>query len=146
MWISKYKYEEMVKDNRQILKQKAEKDIYIGQLEERLKESETRNALLENELANMKSTNSTQEYNIKNLNKDNNILLTANQKLTEWVNKIINEVGIYEVQDRRTIAIPIFKNPVKAMYGKMDDIRDHMEEFVQREEVIVPEIRFIRMK
>ena len=77
---------------------------------------------------------------------DNDILMTANQKLTDWVNKIINEVGIYAVEDRRTVTIPICKNPRRVIAGKWDDIKDGMPEFLSQEEIIIPEIRFIRMK
>ena len=78
--------------------------------------------------------------------KQNDVLMKSNQKLIEWINKIINEVGIYNVEDRRTITIPIYKNPVKAMYCTSEDISNNLKEFVQTEEIIIPEIRFVRMK
>ena len=75
------------------------------------------------------------------LSQDNDTLLKANIKLTEWINKIINEVGIYEVQDRRTISIPICRKIESAAFGDPKVLP-----FMEKEEVIIPEIRFIKMQ
>ena len=101
---------------------------------------------LEEELKHKDNVIDIQKQSIETYKNDNDILMTANQKLTDWVNKIINEVGIYEVEDRRTVIIPICKNPHRVMAGKWDDIKDEMPGFLSQEEIIIPEIRFIRMK
>jgi hypothetical protein len=124
MIISRREWEEKCDSNRALLKDKAEKT----------------------ELKHKDNIIDIQKQSIKTYKNDNDILMTANQKLTDWVNKIINEVGIYEVEDRRTVTIPICKNPRRVIAGKWDDIKDGMPEFLSQEEIIIPEIRFIRMK
>lgn len=146
MFVSKKEWEEMCNSNRALLKDKTEKSEIIDNLNILSEEARVKIARLEEESKHKDNIINIQRERIDTANKDYNILLEANQKLTEWVNKIINEVGIYEVQDRRSIAIPICKNPVKTAFGKIDDIKTGMEEFMSQEEIIIPEIRFIKMK
>ena len=146
MIISRREWEEKCDSNRALLKDKAEKTELIEKFEKMMEEARVKIARLEEELKHKDNIIDIQKQSIKTYKNDNDILMTANQNLTDWVNKIINEVGIYEVEDRRSITIPICKNPHRVMAGKWDDIKDEMPGFLSQEEIIIPEIRFIRMK
>ena len=146
MIISRREWEEKCDSNRALLKDKAEKAELIEKMNTLMEEARVKIARLEEELKHKDNVIDIQKQSIETYKNDNDILMTANQKLTDWVNKIINEVGIYEVEDRRTVTIPIYKNPRRVIAGKWDDIKDGMPEFLSQEEIIIPEIRFIRMK
>lgn len=146
MFISRREWDEKCDSNRALLKDKAEKSELIENMNKLIEESRVKIARLEEELKHKDNVIDIQKQSIETYKNDNDILMTANQKLTDWVNKIINEVGIYEVEDRRTVTIPICKNPRRVIAGKWDDIKDGMPEFLSQEEIIIPEIRFIRMK
>ncbi len=47
---------------------------------------------------------------ISDLTENNKILAEENKKLIEWIEKIINEIGSYEVSERNCIRVPIYKN------------------------------------
>ena len=146
MIISRREWEEKCDSNRALLKDKAEKTELIEKFEKMMEEARVKIARLEEELKHKDSVIDIQKQSIETYKNDNDILMTANRNLTDWVNKIINEVGIYEVEDRRSVIIPICRNPRRVMAGKWDDIKDGMPEFLSQEEIIIPEIRFIRMK
>ena len=146
MIISRREWEEKCDSNRALLKDKVEKTELIEKFEKMMEEARVKIARLEEELKHKDNVIDIQKQSIETYKNDNDILMTANQKLTDWVNKIINEVGIYEVEDRRTVTIPICKNPRRVIAGRWDDIKDGMPEFLSQEEIIIPEIRFIRMK
>ena len=146
MIISRREWEEKCDSNRALLKDKAEKTELIEKMNTLIEEARVKIARLEEELKHKDSVIDIQKQSIETYKNDNDILMTSNQKLTDWVNKIINEVGIYEVEDRRTVTIPICKNPRKVIAGKWDDIKDGMPELLSQEEIIIPEIRFVRMK
>ena len=146
MFISRREWEEKCDSNRALLKDKAEKAELIEKMNTLMEEARVKIARLEEELKHKDNVIDIQKQSIETYKNDNDILMTANQKLTDWVNKIINEVGIYEVEDRRTVTIPICKNPRRIIAGEWDDIKDGMPEFLSQEEIIIPEIRFIRMK
>lgn len=146
MIISRREWEEKCDSNRALLKDKAEKTELIEKFEKMMEEARVKIARLEEELKHKNVVVDIQKQSIETYKNDNDILMTANRNLTDWVNKIINEVGIYEVEDRRSITIPICKNPRRVMVGKWDDIKDGMPEFLSQEEIIIPEIRFVRMK
>ena len=146
MFISRREWEEKCDSNRALLKDKVEKAELIENMNILIEESRVKIARLEEELKHKDNVIDIQKQSIETYKNDNDILMTANQKLTDWVNKIINEVGIYEVEDKRTVTIPICKNPRRVIAGKWDDIKDGMPEFLSQEEIIIPEIRFIRMK
>lgn len=146
MIISRREWEEKCDSNRALLKDKVEKTELIERMNILIEEARVKIARLEEELKHKDNVIDIQKQSIETYKNDNDILMTANQKLTDWVNKIINEVGIYEVEDRRTVTIPICKNPRRVIAGKWDDIKDGMPEFLSQEEIIIPEIRFVRMK
>lgn len=146
MIISRREWEEKCDSNRALLKDKAEKTELIENMNILIEEARVKIARLEEELKHKDNVIDIQKQSIETYKNDNDILMTANQKLTDWVNKIINEVGIYEVENKRTVTIPICKNPRRVIAGKWDDIKDGMPEFLSQEEIIIPEIKFIRMK
>lgn len=146
MIISRREWEEKCDSNRALLKDKAEKTELIEKFEKMMEEARVKIARLEEELKHKDSVIDIQKQSIETYKNDNDILMTANRNLTDWVNKIINEVGIYEVEDRRSVTIPICRNPRRVMAGKWDDVKDGMPEFLSQEEIIIPEIRFVRMK
>lgn len=146
MIISRREWEEKCDTNRALLKDKVEKAELIEKMNTLMEEAKVKITRLEEELKHKDNVIDIQKQSIETYKNDNDILMTANQNLTDWVNKIINEVGIYEVEDRRSITIPICKNPRRVMSGKWDDIKDEMPGFLSQEEIIIPEIRFIRMK
>ena len=146
MFISRREWEEKCDTNRALLKDKVEKAELIEKMNTLMEEAKVKITRLEEELKHKDNVIDIQKQSIETYKNDNDILMTANQNLTDWVNKIINEVGIYEVEDRRSITIPICKNPRRVMSGKWDDIKDEMPGFLSQEEIIIPEIRFIRMK
>ena len=146
MIISRREWEEKCDTNRALLKDKVEKAELIEKMNTLMEEAKVKITRLEEELKHKDNVIDIQKQSIETYKNDNDILMTANQNLTDWVNKIINEVGIYEVEDRRSITIPICKNHCRVMAGKWDDIKDEMPGFLSQEEIIIPEIRFIRMK
>ena len=146
MFISRREWEEKCDSNRALLKDKSEKAEIIEKMNTLMEEARVKITRLEEELKHKDSVINIQKQSIETYKNDNDILMTANQKLTDWVNKIINEVGIYEVEDRRSVTIPICKQNHRVMAGKWDDIKDEMPGFLSQEEIIIPEIRFIRMK
>ena len=146
MIISRREWEEKCDTNRALLKDKVEKAELIEKMNTLMEEAKVKITRLEEELKHKDNVIDIQKQSIETYKNDNDILMTANQNLTDWVNKIINEVGIYEVEDRRSITIPICKNPRRVMSGKWDDIKDEIPGFLSQEEIIIPEIRFIRMK
>lgn len=146
MWIKRKEWEEKCDSNRKLLRDKTEKDQIISGLHEQLNDSEKQIAQIESDRMNTIQMAGLYKERMDDVIKQNDVLMKSNQNLIEWINKIINEVGIYNVEDRRTITIPIYRNPVKAMYGTSEEISNNLKDFVQTEEIIIPEIRFVRMK
>lgn len=147
MFISKREWEDMCQTKRALIRNNEEKEQLINDLKGQLEYSVIQNTQLQEDISHHKNINNIQKDSIEVYRKDNNILMEANQRLTEWINKMINEVGVYEVHDRRAVTIPIFKNTVKAaVFSGKDDIKADMENFMRQEEIVVPEIRFIKMK
>lgn len=146
MFISRREWEEKCDLNRALLKDKAEKAELIEKMNTLMEEAKVKITRLEEESKHKDNVIDIQKQSIETYKNDNDILMTANQKLTDWVNKIINEVGIYEVEDRKSVTIPICKQNHRVMAGKWDNIKDEMPGFLSQEEIIIPEIRFIRMK
>lgn len=146
MFVSRREWEEKCDVNRSLLKDKTEKMELIDNMKILMEEARIKISNLEEELKHKDNVIDIQKQSIETYRNDNEILMTANQKLTDWLNKIINEVGIYEVEDRRSVTIPICKNSHRAIAGRWDDIKDEMPNFLSQEEIIIPEIRFIRIK
>lgn len=146
MFISRREWEDKCDSNRALLKDKAEKAEIIEELRFQLENAEKHNMQMQEELKLKDALIEIQKERLENYNKNNDILMTANQKLIDWINKMINEVGVYEVHDRHSVTIPIYKNPVKAYSGNFNDFKEQLPDFMNQEEILIPEIRFVRMK
>ena len=150
MWIKKKEYNRLLdqmddirKEYNKIYKENNDLEDELYQVKDT---AQTRELYFKNELENKKQMVDTQKEQISRLDRDNNMLIEANKKLTDWINKIINEVGIYEVNDRHSIQIPIYKEERRAIFGNMDDVMKEMPNFINGETIIIPEIKFVRFK
>ena len=146
MLISRSEWEEKCDTNRSLIKDKEEKMEIIEKLEFQLKDAEIKIIQLEDELRNKDNIHYILKDRIENASRDNKTLMDTNNKLTEWLNKIINEIGIYEVNDIKSITIPIYKNPIKTYSGKLEDFKKELPNLMNNEEIIIPEIRFLKIK
>lgn len=146
MLISRSEWEEKCDTNRSLIKDKEEKMEIIEKLEFQLKDAEIKIIQLEDELRNKDNIHYILKDRIENASRDNKTLMDTNNKLTEWLNKIINEIGIYEVNDIKSITIPIYKNPIKTYSGKLEYFKKELPNLMNNEEIIIPEIRFLKIK
>lgn len=147
MFISRREWEDKCDENRKLLANKAEKEILIEELKGEINRLEKHNIALQEELQHKDQTLNFQRERVTDLGKDNNLLMTANQNLTDWVSKIINEVGIYDVEDKKSVVIPIYrKNRRVTASTNLEEFKSNVGEFLNTEEIIIPEIRFVRMK
>lgn len=109
MFISKKKYKEKL-------------DLIDGYREKRdMKQKELRKA----------------EDRIAILEYDNTNLINNNKLLIDWIYKVINDVGCYEVPEYNSIRIPVYKNEVKSSGVKQ------RKQFIERE-IRLPEICFMK--
>ena len=69
---------------------------------------------------------------LQNKIKYDNYLNQENKKMIEWVQKILQEFGTYEVRERQSVQIPIMKHK-DFMYG-YNNVR------MTSETIIIPEI------
>ena len=150
MWINKKQYIKLI-DQRDSARKWIDKlGTEKTELEEELYKTRdlanTNKLYYEQEIENKKQLIDNQKEQISRLDNNNHILMASNQNLTTWINKIINEVGIYEVNDKHSITIPIYKEPRRALYGNMDDVMKEIPEFLNTEEIVIPQIKFVKMK
>lgn len=146
MFIRRNEWENKCDTNRALLKDKEEKLEIIDMLTQQNVSYEKQIIQLHEELKHKDEIIKIQRERIDTSNKDYDILLKTNQKLTDWINKMINEVGVYEVHDRHSVMIPIYKNPVRVYSGNVNDFKEQLPDFINQEEILIPEIRFVRMK
>ena len=118
MFISKKKYKEIIES----LKSYKEKD---HKKQDKIYDLEIEKSKLENR--------------IDILEQNNRALLNNNNKLIDWIEKIINELGCYEVSSNNDIRIPIYKN--ECTYYK----DNHYLNGSIKKEVIIPQISFMRV-
>ena len=150
MWIRKKEYIQLLNQRddarKWVDKLGEEKTDLEDELYQVKDTAQTRELYFKNELENKKQMVDTQKEQISRLDRDNNMLIETNKKLTDWINKIINEVGIYEVNDRHSVQIPIYKEERRAIFGNMNDVMKEMPNFINGEIIIIPEIKFVRFK
>lgn len=106
---------------------------------------------LEIENNNLKDLNEKLEERVKEVERrsevlanNNAALIMENSKLIEWIETIINKTGCYHVNDKSDVTIPIYRRIDGFAYNNIVD-----GEFVPqsiREEFVVPQIRFLKMK
>ena len=95
-----------------------------------------RSKLLE-QINSYKNNIKEKDRRITNLTDDNNLLLKENNKLLEWISKIINEVNVYTVNSDMKITLPIYK--------RTDEIGFADGELYCHNEIILPEIHLHNM-
>lgn len=75
-----------------------------------------------------------------NILENNNIaLLENNHKLIDWIEKIINELGCYEVSENNKIRIPVYKNE-RIMFGEEDYLKG-----MTKKEIVLPEVVYMQI-
>ena len=133
MFIRKDEWEEKCTTNRILLKDKEEKMKIIDDLK-------LKNIKLESEVSNLRHNEEIMKDRIDWLDNNNDILLKTNMRLNMWINKIIDEFGYVDVYDRQSIKIPLCRKfDIRAIDKQPVPFMDH-------EEIIIPEIRFIKMR
>ncbi len=99
---------------------------------------------LDNERSNSKELQASNTKRIQDLERQQSIVVDTNQKLIDWIFKMIEKVGVYEVNSSQRITIPMYKpDGIKAAYN--DNIRPINPGYLRQEEIIIPEIRFVKM-
>ena len=90
---------------------------------------------------NLKELNDILQKRMDIIGENHNIVLKENEKLIEWVEKIINEVGCYKVPDGNHITIPVYKNENGPAYNGYP-----YDPFIKESVVtVVPEIKVVKM-
>ncbi len=133
--LSRKKYNKLKEDNDKLNKELDSKISYLNCMLERVTE-------LNKEIENLKLELKREGANNIDLQKQISTLINTNQKLNNWIDKILNEVGIQELHERTGVTIPVYtENPVRAYDGNQFNNGD----FLRRKEIIIPELRFIKM-
>lgn len=133
--MSRKKYNKLIEDNNKLDSQLDRKIEYNNILLQQVSELNTKVSSLEYDLKRKSSNNI-------NLEKQLSSIIDTNQKLNNWIEKILNEVGIQELHEKTGVTIPVYtENPIRAY----DDHRFNNENFLKRNEIIIPELRFIKM-
>ena len=134
MWINKKKYLKMKKDL-----EDAQRDVDLMQ---------SNNNYLNSKYEEAKKTCKSLEDDIKcksseniQLQKSVSAQIDTNKRLNEWIEKILNEVGIKELHERTGVTIPVYVNDQMPAYNAVAD-----KPFIrERKEIIIPELRFVKM-
>lgn len=130
MWISRRKLEQ---EKENIRKEYQKKINYLEEIKDK------KIYILNSDLDNKTKLNETQLNRIISLEHHNELLVEQNSKLTEWIKKILSDVGVYRVNDERPISIPICSSVQQIAREE-----EHAEPII-RNEIYVPSIRFISM-
>lgn len=120
----------------------------IDDLERDLRIATSSNDYLTTRYEDVKKTCRSLEDDIKHKSSENIQLqksvsaqIDTNQKLNEWIEKILNEVGIRELHERTGVTIPVYINDQMSAYNAVAD-----KPFIyERKEIIIPELRFVKM-
>lgn len=120
----------------------------IDDLERDLRIATSSNDYLTTRYEDVKKTCRSLEDDIKHKSSENIQLqksvsaqIDTNQKLNEWIEKILNEVGIRELHERTGVTIPVYINNQMPAYNAVAD-----KPFIhERKEIIIPELRFVKM-
>ncbi|MBQ8293408.1 MAG: hypothetical protein IJX78_06405 [Bacilli bacterium] len=96
---------------------------------------------MEKDIYRLRSEKQILEGRVESLEDINNNLIKEQQKLIEWIEKIINEVGCYTVNERNDITIPMYRKD-----GPAYDTEFNGSDFVVNRDVIVlPRIEILKM-
>lgn len=105
-----------------------EKLDLIGKLKKKIFEAH-------DEIRNLQIDNANLQGQVYSLNYSFNRLQEENQKLIDWIEKIINDLGAYEVSKDNAIRVPVYKKR-----------RDENDEVENVEEIILPQITYTTTK
>lgn len=83
------------------------------------------------EIRNLQIDNANLQGQVYSLNYSFNRLQEENQKLIDWIEKIINDLGAYEVAKNNAIRVPFYKK-----------VEMKKEEAGNVEEIILPQITY----
>lgn len=136
MWIKKKEYlkmkkkiEDLERDN-DIL---SNNNIYLNDQYEKIR---SENNSLQDDIKKKSSENIQLQRSITTT-------LETNNTLNNWIERILNDVGIKELHERTGVTIPVYIQDDQGLPYKAADCD---APFVRRrKEIIIPELRFVKM-
>lgn len=136
MWIKKKEYlkmkkkiEDLERDN-DIL---SSNNIYLNDQYEKIR---SENNSLQDDIRKKSSENIQLQRSITTT-------LETNNTLNNWIERILNDVGIKELHERTGVTIPVYIQDYQGIPYKAADCD---APFVRRrKEIIIPELRFVKM-
>lgn len=136
MWIKKKEYlkmkkkiEDLERDN-DIL---SSNNIYLNDQYEKIR---SENNSLQDDIRKRSSENIQLQRSITTT-------LETNNTLNNWIERILNDVGIKELHERTGVTIPVYIQDDQGLPYKAADCD---APFVRRrKEIIIPELRFVKM-
>ena len=136
MWIKKKEYLKMKKK--------------IADLERDNDILSSNNIYLNDQYEKIRSENNSLQDDIKKKSSENIQLqrsitttLETNNTLNNWIERILNDVGIKELHERTGVTIPVY---IQDDQGSPYKAADCDAPFVRRrKEIIIPELRFVKM-
>lgn len=131
--ISKRKYNKLQEEKDKINKELNNKIEYLNCM---LEQIDTLNKENDNLKKDLKQENS----NNINLQRQISTLIDTNKRLNDWVNKILNEIGIKELHERTGVTIPCYIQDDRPIINNMSNV-----EYLHRQEIIIPELRFVKI-
>lgn len=134
MFIRRKVYEDLKKDNKRLNKELNNKIEYLNTL---LEQIDTLNTSIEE----LKRENKSQSSNNINLQRQISSLIDTNKQLNNWVSKILDDVGIKELHERTGVTIPVYIQDDRP--AAVDNFIN--EGYSNRTEIIIPELRFIKI-
>lgn len=129
MFIRKGRYEALIKALE-------ESDREINMLNSNKRSLEISRDFYKEESKKLRETLESLEKRKETLEISVNDLATENMKLVEWINKIISDLGCYEVS-KRSVQIPI----VNKKYAIGQDV---LGQSIYGKRVVIPEITFLK--
>lgn len=95
----------------------------------------------ENLIKYLKSRNDFLEKMYKNISHSSEMIYEDNQKLIQWIKKIIEAFDVFEVSDRNPVRLPIYKIPSARYYENVNEV-----ERISQETIVIPEIIITKNK
>lgn len=136
MWIKKKEYLKMKKK--------------IEDLERSNRIYESNNIYLNDQYEKIKSENNSLQDDIKKKSSENiqlqrsiTTILETNNTLNNWIERILNDVGIKELHERTGVTIPVYIQNDQGLPYKAADCDAPFDR--RRKEIIIPELRFVKM-
>lgn len=99
--------------------------------------------LLKVDLQKEKNNNDTLKEVLKNSN-CSSLLLEENQKLIDWIEKILSDFGTVDVGSKERLRIPIYKVEKEYPYKMMDPYTETIR--TSEKTIIIPEITLTKRK